>query len=77
VIKKGFITLGEFKENVPFKSRYSSDQIVLIEKSLAKVEWDLKRVSNFIQTINDNYVQNKHDLNDRHTLYFNVKSKHY
>jgi hypothetical protein len=29
---------------------------------LAKVEWDLKSVSNFIQTINDYYVENKHDL---------------
>ena len=37
-------------------------QIVLIEKSLANVEWDLKRVSNIIQTINDYYVKNKHDL---------------
>jgi hypothetical protein len=37
-------------------------QIVLIEKSLTKIEWDLKGVSNLIQTINDYYVENKHDL---------------
>jgi len=29
---------------------------------LANVELDLKGVSNFIQTINDYYVENKHDL---------------
>jgi hypothetical protein len=26
------------------------------------VKWDFKRVSNFIQTINDYYVEKKHDL---------------
>jgi len=34
----------------------------LIEKSLDNVEWDFKRVSDLIQTINDYYVENKHDL---------------
>jgi hypothetical protein len=37
-------------------------QIVLIVKSLRKVKWDLKRVSNLIQIINDYNVTNKYDL---------------
>jgi hypothetical protein len=37
-------------------------QILLTEKTLAKVEWDLKKISNLIQMINDYYVENKHDL---------------
>jgi hypothetical protein len=35
-------------------------------KFLAKMEWDLKRVSNFIQIINDYSVENKNDLK-KHT----------
>jgi len=31
-------------------------------KSLRKVKWDLKRVSNLIQTINNFGVKNKHDM---------------
>jgi hypothetical protein len=34
----------------------------LTKKSLAKVEWDMKRVSNLIQTINDYYVESKYNL---------------
>jgi len=45
-----------------YKKCFICSQIVLIEKFLAKVEWDLKSVSNLIQTINDYYVENKHDL---------------
>jgi hypothetical protein len=37
-------------------------QIVLTEKSLVKVEWDLERVSSLIQMINNYCVENKHDL---------------
>jgi hypothetical protein len=37
-------------------------QIVLTKKSLAKVEWDLKRVSNLIQMINDYYIKSKYYL---------------
>jgi hypothetical protein len=33
-------------------------------KFLSKVEWDLKRVSNLIQTINDYGVENTHDLTE-------------
>jgi len=38
------------------------------------MEWDLKRVSNLIQMINDYYIENKHD---KHTTCFNIKSEHY
>jgi hypothetical protein len=41
---------------------YICYQIVLTKKSLANVEWDLKRVLNIIQTINNYYVENKYDL---------------
>ena len=45
------------------RKKYSIySQIVLTEKFLTNIEWDLKRVSKFIQTINDYYVKNKHNL---------------
>jgi hypothetical protein len=44
------------------KKYYIYSQIVLTKKFLTNVEWDLKRVSNLIQTINDYYVENKHNL---------------
>jgi hypothetical protein len=56
VIKRGFITLSELRKMFHMFSN-SSDC-----KSLRKVEWDLKRVSNLIQRINDYGVVNKHDL---------------
>ena len=31
--------------------------MILNEKSLAKMKWDLKRVLNFIQTINNYYIE--------------------
>jgi len=34
----------------------------LTKKFLAKMEWDLKMISNLIQTINDYYVEKKDDL---------------
>ena len=37
-------------------------QLVLIVKSLYNAKWDLKRVSNLIQIINDYNVANKYDL---------------
>jgi len=37
-------------------------QIVLIVKSLCKVEWDLKTISNLIQKTNYYGIRNKHDL---------------
>jgi len=37
-------------------------QLVLIVKSLYNMEWDLKRVSNLIQIINDYNMANKYDL---------------
>jgi hypothetical protein len=43
-------------------------QIILTNKYLAKVERDLKRLSNLIQTINDYYVVNKYYLT-WHALY--------
>jgi hypothetical protein len=33
-------------------------------KSLYKMEWDLKKISNFIQIINDYGVENKYDLTE-------------
>jgi hypothetical protein len=39
-------------------------------KSLAKVEWDLKRVLNLIQIINDYIVENKNDLTKQ--IYFKL-----
>jgi hypothetical protein len=33
-------------------------------KSLHKVKWDFKRVSNLIQIINDYSVENEHDLKE-------------
>ena len=43
------------------KKGFIYSQIVLIEKSLANIEWDLKKVSNIIQMINNN-IKNKYDL---------------
>jgi hypothetical protein len=43
-------------------------QIILTNKYLAKVERDLKRLSNLIQTINGYYVENKYCLT-WHALY--------
>jgi hypothetical protein len=34
-------------------------------KSLLKIKWNLKRISNFIQIINDYGVENKHDLTEQ------------
>jgi hypothetical protein len=50
---------------------FSYYQIVLIVKSLRKVEWDLKRISNLIRRINDYNVANKYDLTWQ--MYFIVK----
>jgi hypothetical protein len=41
------------------------------------MEWDLKLFSNLIQTINDYYLENKHDLTQQTYSMLNVKSKHY
>ena len=45
-----------------YKKYFICSQIVLTNKVFAKMEWDLKRIPNLIQTINDYYVENKHDL---------------
>jgi hypothetical protein len=68
MIKRRFITLGELEKKystclqIVLIKCSTSSQIVLIVKSLHKVKWDLKRVSNFIQMINDYNVVNKYDL---------------
>jgi hypothetical protein len=41
------------------------------------MEWDLKLFSNLIQTINDYYLENKHDLTRQIYSMLNVKSKYY
>ena len=60
MIKRWFITLDELE-----KKYFACSQIVLIVKSLLTVEWDLKRVSNPIQIINDYNIKNKYDLTDQ------------
>jgi hypothetical protein len=57
MIKRRFIILDELE-----KKCSACSQLVLIVKSLYNVEWDLKRVSNLIQIINDYNVANKYDL---------------
>jgi len=57
MIKWGFITLYELKK------KYSINlQIVLNEKSLHKMEWDLKNILNLIKKINNYGVEKKHNL---------------
>jgi hypothetical protein len=56
VIKRELITLGELGKM--FHMFWNNTDC----KSLRKVEWDLKIVSNLIQRINDYGVENKYDL---------------
>ena len=56
VIKRRHITLGELEKI------FYSFSISINCKSLCKVKWNLKRVSNFIRITNNYGVENKYDL---------------
>ena len=53
---RGFITLDELKK----MSHLFSNSINC--KFLYKMEWDLKRILNFIKSINNNIIKNKYNL---------------
>jgi len=57
-MKRGFITLDELQKMFHIFSNNIN------YKSLRKMEWDLKRVLNLIQKINDYGVKNKHNLKE-------------
>jgi hypothetical protein len=56
--KRGFITVGKLRKMFHLFSNG------IDYKSLHKVEWDLKTISNLIQKINDYGVDNKNDLTE-------------